>query len=146
MLRDTDSCVICTLIYLEGIFTCESDIYRRRRSPLSVYLVQYPRPVRCNTYTFQVARDVRGSQEILVDIFERIENFFRRLAIYTEVPPTPEMVDMMVKIMVEVLSVLGITTKEIKQSQTSEYSLYMHVTVDWIVFFRKISEETGGKD
>ncbi|KAH9988803.1 hypothetical protein BJV74DRAFT_988000, partial [Russula compacta] len=63
------------------------------------------------------ARDVRASQEILVDIFERIEKIFRRLAIYTEVPPTPEMVDIMVKIMVEVLSVLGTTTKEIKQGR-----------------------------
>ncbi|KAH9983786.1 hypothetical protein BJV74DRAFT_988860, partial [Russula compacta] len=63
-------------------------------------------------------RDVRASQEALVDIFERIENFFRRLAIYTEVSPTPEMVDIMVKIMVEVLSVLGTMTKEIKQGRT----------------------------
>jgi hypothetical protein len=39
---------------------------------------------------------------------------------YTEVPPTPEMTDMMVKIMVEVLSILGIATKEIKQGRASE--------------------------
>jgi hypothetical protein len=53
-------------------------------------------------------------------MFERIENFFRRLEVYTAVPPTPEMTDMMVKIMVEVLSILGIATKEIRQGQTSE--------------------------
>jgi len=73
-----------------------------------------------NTYIPQAARDVLSSQETLIDIFERIENFFRRLEVYTEVPPTPEMMDMMVKIMVEILSILGIATKEIKQGRTSE--------------------------
>ena len=46
--------------------------------------------------------------------------FFRRLDIYTGVDPTPEMIDMMVQIAVEVLSILGIATKEIKQGRTSE--------------------------
>jgi len=68
----------------------------------------------------QAAKDVRSSHETLVDIFERIECFFRRLEVYTAVPPTPEMMDMMVKIMVEVLSILGIATKEIRQGRTSE--------------------------
>ena len=73
-----------------------------------------------NVYTPQAARDVRSSTDTLIDIFGRIENFFRRLEVYTEVPPTPEMMDMMVKIMVEILSILGIATKEIKQGRTSE--------------------------
>jgi len=75
---------------------------------------------RFNVYMPQAARDIRSSQETLIDIFERIENFLRRLEVYTEVPPTPEMMDMMVKIMVEILSILGIATKEIKQGRTSE--------------------------
>jgi len=74
----------------------------------------------CNTHIPQAAKDVRSSQETLIDIFERIENFFRRLEVYTAVPPTPEMMDMMVKIMVEVLSIFGIATKEIKQGRTSK--------------------------
>ena len=68
----------------------------------------------------QVAKDVRSSQETLIDLFERIENFFHRLEVYTAVPPTLEMMDMMLKIMVEVLSILGVATKEIRQGQTSE--------------------------
>ena len=55
-----------------------------------------------------------------MDLFERIENFFHRLEVYIAVPPTPEMIDMMVKIMVEVLYILGIATKEIGQGRTSE--------------------------
>jgi hypothetical protein len=46
--------------------------------------------------------------------------FFQRLEVYTEVEPTQEMMDMMVQITVEVLSILGIATKEINQGRTSE--------------------------
>jgi archaellum component FlaC len=56
-----------------------------------------------------------------VDLFERIEMFFRRLEVYTEVPLTTEMIDVFIQIVVEVLSILGIATKEIKQSRISEY-------------------------
>ena len=78
----------------------------------------------CNSHISQAAKDARSSQEALADIFERIENFFRRLEVYTVVPPTPEMMDMMVKIMVEVLSILGIATKETRQGRTSESILW----------------------
>jgi hypothetical protein len=55
-----------------------------------------------------------------MDIFERVENFFRRLETYTEVRQTAGMMDINIKIMVEVLCILGIATKEIKQSRMSE--------------------------
>ena len=64
--------------------------------------------------------DVRGSQDTLVDVFERIQSFLQRLQIYTEVSPTTEMMDIIVQIMVEVLSILGIATREIKRSRISE--------------------------
>ena len=73
-----------------------------------------------NSHIPQAAKDIRSSRETLVDIFDRIESFFCRLEVYTAVAPTPEMMDMMVKIMVEMLSILGIATKEIRQGQTSE--------------------------
>ena len=68
----------------------------------------------------QAAMDVRASQDTLIDIFERMENFFQRLQIYTRVTPPPEMIDIIVKIMIEVLSILGLATKEMKQGRTSE--------------------------
>ena len=58
---------------------------------------------------------------MLATVFERIENFFMRLETYVQVPPTPGMTDIIVKIMVEVLSILSIATKEIKQSRASEW-------------------------
>ena len=57
---------------------------------------------------------------MLATVFERIENFFKRLETYVEVPPTTGMTDIIVTIMVEVLSILSIATKEIKQSRASE--------------------------
>jgi len=57
---------------------------------------------------------------MLTDIFGRIESFFRRLESYTEVRPTAAMTDIIVKIMVEILSILAIATKDIKQGRASE--------------------------
>jgi hypothetical protein len=42
------------------------------------------------------------------------------LETYTEVKPSEGMTNIIVKIMVEVLNILGIATKEIKQGRTSE--------------------------
>ena len=77
------------------------------------------RPV-VTTCIAQAAKDVRSNQNTVLDIFQRIEMFFGRLVVYTEVEPTPEMMDMMVQITAEVLSILGIATNEIKQGRTSE--------------------------
>ena len=70
-----------------------------------------------------MAKEVEDSQDVLIDVFERIDNFFRRLEIYTAVPPTLAMTGMMVKIMVEVLDILGTATKEMKQSRASKVIL-----------------------
>ncbi|KAI0262276.1 hypothetical protein BGY98DRAFT_1182286, partial [Russula aff. rugulosa BPL654] len=67
------------------------------------------------------AMDVRASQETLIDIFERMETFFQRLEIYTRVSPPLEMIDIIVRIMVEVLSILAAATKEIKQGRMKKY-------------------------
>ena len=53
-------------------------------------------------------------------MFGQIESFFLRLEIYTQVPATTEMIDTITQIMVEVLTILGIATKELKQGKFSE--------------------------
>ena len=55
-----------------------------------------------------------------MDIFERIEMFFRRLELYTDVPPSTEMMDTIILIMAEVFYILGIATKEIRRGRISE--------------------------
>lgn len=72
-----------------------------------------------DTYVSKTIRDVRSIQNALVDLFDRIESFFKRLETYIEVRPTPAMTDIIIKIMVEVLCILGIATKEIGQGRMS---------------------------
>ncbi|KAI9435615.1 hypothetical protein BJY52DRAFT_1218172 [Lactarius psammicola] len=67
------------------------------------------------------AKDVVANQDTLINIFERIESFFRRLETYTEVPTTEAMKDIIAKIMVEVLGIFGIVTKEMKQGRAKKY-------------------------
>src|SRR5712672_997755 len=71
----------------------------------------------------QAAKDASSSQEKITDVFNRIEHFFRRLEIYTVLTPTAAMKDMIVEIMVEVLSILAITTKDVKRGLLSELIL-----------------------
>ncbi|KAH9969700.1 hypothetical protein BC827DRAFT_1380657 [Russula dissimulans] len=73
------------------------------------------------TPVFQAAKDVDASDDVLVDLFGRIENFFQRLESYTEVRSTGAMMDIIVNIMIEVLTILGIATKEIKQRRAKKY-------------------------
>jgi len=49
-----------------------------------------------------------------------MEFFFRRLETYTVVPLTAGMTDIVVKIMLEVLTILAIATKEMKRGRMSE--------------------------
>jgi hypothetical protein len=119
-------------IYLAGILTCERHIRWGWRTPFSVY--HHPsssfRVSHCNTFISQAAKDSRASQDTLIDVFERMEMFFRRLEVYTEVPLTMEMMDIIIQIMVEVLSILGIATKEIKQGRMSKFLLYKYGYID----------------
>jgi hypothetical protein len=84
----------------------------------------------CNAYICQAAKDARESQDTLIDIFERIAMFFRRLEIYIEVLPTIEMMDIIIQIMVEVLSILGTATQELKRGQMSKCLPYNYDDVD----------------
>lgn len=53
-----------------------------------------------------------------------MENFLHRLKIYIEVPSTPALTGIIVKIMVELLSVLALATKQIKQGRFSKFALF----------------------
>ena len=68
----------------------------------------------------QAAKDVIASQDALVVIFRRIDNVFEPLEKYAEVPTTEAVKDIVVKIMVELLEIFAITTKEITQGRASE--------------------------
>jgi hypothetical protein len=61
--------------------------------------------------------------DALADLLESIAHFLNRLQIYTEIPPTDAMNDMIVKILVELLSTLALVTKEIKRGKFSESAI-----------------------
>ena len=54
-----------------------------------------------------------------MDLFSRMEFFFIRLEKYIYVRPSAAMTDLIVKIMVEVITILGIVTKEVGQGRIS---------------------------
>jgi len=63
---------------------------------------------------------VIASYDAIVDLLESIEHFLKRLDIYTKIPPTPAMDEILVKIMVELVSILALATAELKQGRPSE--------------------------
>ncbi|KAH9962804.1 NACHT domain-containing protein [Lactifluus volemus] len=67
------------------------------------------------------AKDVGASQGALVDLFDRIETFFQRLEIYIKVRVTEAMKNLIAKIMAEILGILAIATKEIRQGWGKRY-------------------------
>jgi hypothetical protein len=66
---------------------------------------------------------VKASYDALVEIFECIESFVRRLIIYTKIDqPTPVMTELITKIMAELISILALATKQINQGKFSKSS------------------------
>lgn len=84
-----------------------------------MYPFLYVRAAHCNAIAPQATKSVRASHSDLIEIFERLEAFFKRLEVYTSAALNQEMMDIVTKIIVEVLNIVGMMTKEIKQSRTS---------------------------
>jgi len=79
----------------------------------------------CVSWTFslqahQAAKGAHNNYDDLIDLLKSIERLLKPLELYTGVPPTPSSDDVMVKIMVELLSTLAVTTKELKEGRSSE--------------------------
>ena len=67
-----------------------------------------------------MVKGVIDSYDTLVDLLESIDHFLKRLDIYTMIPPTVPMTELVVKILTEVLSALALVTKQIKEGKASE--------------------------
>jgi hypothetical protein len=67
-----------------------------------------------------VVKGVLDRYDALIDLLESIENFLSRLDIYTKIPPTAAMTEIVVKILVELLSTLALATRQIQQGKPSE--------------------------
>ena len=64
-------------------------------------------------------KDVIASYESLVNLFERVQFFLQRLNRYTMMPLTSDMTLLLGKIMAQVLSILALSTKEMKEMRIS---------------------------
>jgi hypothetical protein len=65
-------------------------------------------------------RDVIASYEMLVHLFERIQFFLQRLNHYTAVPLASEMTELLAKIMAQILSILALSTRAMKEGRISQ--------------------------
>ena len=97
----------------------------------------------------QTAQDVAASKDVLAELFERIGFFFTRLETYTEVTPTAAMTDLITEIMVEVLKIFGIATKELKRGSASEFPIGCLLTCTKLgveKFLRRLTGMTDMED
>ena len=99
-------------------------------SPLGQCALCFPRVINFDTRDSQAAEDA-SDRDKLIHCFDYIESFFQRLEIYTSVTPTAAMTDVIVKIMVEVLSILAIATKDAKIGRLSEWMPLIFTILNW---------------
>ena len=78
-----------------------------------------------------------------------MEFFFKRLEAYTKIRPTAAMIDIIVNIMVEVICILGIVTKEIRQGRTSmryPIDIFPRLDLHTEKYFKKLFERKDVED
>ena len=73
-----------------------------------------------DTQTYQAVKGVLDDYDTLADLLESVEQFLNRLDIYTKIPPSVSRTEMIVKILVELLSILALATKQLQQGKLSE--------------------------
>jgi len=94
--------------------TCCFRNLARRRS-LSPSQCTHP----CHISVYQAVKDVSASYDLLIVLFETINYFICRLEIYTKIPLTTAMTVIVVEKLAEVISVLALATKQVKQGRIS---------------------------
>ena len=65
-------------------------------------------------------RDAATSRKALIDLFGRIHFFVQRLKVYTEVPLTEGLTELLGRIMAQLLFILALSTKMMAEKKMSE--------------------------
>ena len=73
-----------------------------------------------DVHVIQSAKGIISNCDALADLLESIEHFLNRLNIYTRIPPTPAIDEIVVKVLVELISTVALVTGELKQRRSSE--------------------------
>ncbi|KAH9169565.1 hypothetical protein EDB89DRAFT_1454340 [Lactarius sanguifluus] len=71
---------------------------------------------------FTAAEGVSASYDALLELFECVGSFLKRLEIYTKIPLSPLMTEIIAKIMVELLSILAQAKKQVKQGRFKQFA------------------------
>jgi fungal STAND N-terminal Goodbye domain len=116
-----------------------------RRACQFIYLRFWSDIIVTSPYIFQAAIDVSASYDAMIDLFECIGSFLDRLRIYTEVPFSSSMSKIVIKIMVEVLSILSLATKQIKEGRLSKRSFVLPMSCQSTSFQRNSRRSCWGK-
>jgi hypothetical protein len=72
------------------------------------------------TSKHQAVKGVLDDYDTLADLLQSVEHFLNRLDIYTKISPTVSMTGIIVKILVQLLSILALATKQLQQGKLSE--------------------------
>jgi len=70
------------------------------------------------TVNLKAAKEVSDDFDALIELFGHFERYLRRLQVFTRIPPA--LGEILVEIMVELLGVLALTTRQIKKGRLSE--------------------------
>ena len=108
------------MIYSAVLPTCKGDILCLRHSSLCMILVYFRHVHPCDMQAHQAVKDVCTNYDPLVEFLEWIEQSISHLSIYTTIPTTGPMAEIIVKIMAELLNTLALVTKQINQNRPSK--------------------------
>ena len=131
-------------ICFSGIPFSKHNLCGSWRSSFGRCLSSFPCAACFESHDSQAAKDASASRDKLIDLFNRIEHFFRRLEIYTGITPTTAMTEMVIEIMVEILAILAIATKEVKRGRFSEL-ISRRLRLSTNMLSREVYQEVGGK-
>ncbi len=77
------------------------------------------------------------SYEALVNVFERIHFFLRRLDYCTLDSFTPEVTELLTKVMAQILSILALSTKAIKEKRISWSFHSIRDSLSWLTVVQR---------
>ena len=83
-------------------------------------VIGFSQVIPCDIYLFQAIKDVGKSYDAILELFESFESFLRRLDIYTRIPSTTAMSEVILKILIELLSTISLAIQQAKQGRLSE--------------------------
>ena len=97
--------------------------------------------------TYQAVKGVLNDYDTLADLLESVEQFLNRLDIYTIICPTVSRTEIIIKILVELLSILALATKQLQQGKLSESVLgeIFIILPDYSTQKRLSRRSSGGK-